>query len=561
MSEVKLTIGMACYDDPYGVYQTVTSLITHHGVYRSRDDIEIIVVDNNPTSELGKLTREWVVGRTKAKYIPFTKCKGTAQPREEVFKQAKGKYVLCLDCHVFIYPGAIDRLLEYLEDNPDTADLLQGPHMTDSGTACMGTHQRPEWGSGAYGKWTQDDRWKDDDAEPFTIWQQGLGLFCCKRDEWVHFHPEFRGFGGCETYIAEKFRRKGANVLCLPFLKWTHRYFKTERTDKPDKLDQARNYLIGFLELDMDIQPIMDEFNLDEEDVQRLINNIEIHPKPRPSVAALAAGGSSRKIAVVGCTKYGPVKMRGLPLVEEFGFKLIKCREISRHYDIIIAIKDTTPKLRVHCDHLILDPCDSFFAGHSKFNRAADYWKQVYGAIPYNHIIATSPACRDTMLEAVPDIPVTVVPHHCDSKLEGEYDPEGPVVYAGQKCFIETQVSAIQIACKAIGRDFNYGFSQKLLDGASLCLALRLPPYDSDLNRRCKPQIKLENAARIGLPVLSTDDPAALSLYPSLVTISPKKVNRDTLVTGILEALATTPLSHPFTEDDYLEAIQELLYG
>ncbi|MGL1784034.1 hypothetical protein ACSTG0_23510, partial [Vibrio parahaemolyticus] len=62
------------------------------------------------------------------------------------------------------------------------------------------------------------------DLPPFEIPMQGMGLFACRRDAWAGFNPDFRGFGGEEGYIHEKFRQRGGKVLCLPFLRWMHRF-------------------------------------------------------------------------------------------------------------------------------------------------------------------------------------------------------------------------------------------------------------------------------------------------------------------------------------------------
>jgi hypothetical protein len=53
---------------------------------------------------------------------------------------------------------------------------------------------------------------------------QGLGVFSCRKAAWLGFNPAFRGFGGEEGYIHEKFRQAGARTLCLPFLRWGHRF-------------------------------------------------------------------------------------------------------------------------------------------------------------------------------------------------------------------------------------------------------------------------------------------------------------------------------------------------
>jgi len=63
----------------------------------------------------------------------------------------------------------------------------------------------------------------DADNIPFEITMQGLGLFACRRTAW-QASIRVRGFGGEEGYIHEKIRRRGGRVLCLPFLRWMHRF-------------------------------------------------------------------------------------------------------------------------------------------------------------------------------------------------------------------------------------------------------------------------------------------------------------------------------------------------
>ena len=70
-----------------------------------------------------------------------------------------------------------------------------------------------------YGRWDDNGQAQDPDAEPFDIPMQGMGLFACRRAAWPGFNPGFRGFGGEEGYIHEKFRQAGGRTLCLPFMK------------------------------------------------------------------------------------------------------------------------------------------------------------------------------------------------------------------------------------------------------------------------------------------------------------------------------------------------------
>jgi hypothetical protein len=46
---------------------------------------------------------------------------------------------------------------------------------------------------------------------------QGMGVFACRKNNWLGFNPKFRGFGGEEGYIHEKYRKNGKQVICLPF--------------------------------------------------------------------------------------------------------------------------------------------------------------------------------------------------------------------------------------------------------------------------------------------------------------------------------------------------------
>ena len=100
-SRPRLTIGMACYDDFDGVYFSVQSLQLYHAEVMS--DVEIIVVDNNPQSAAGqrveKFITSWV---SNGRYLAAADAVGTAAPRELVFREASGEYVVCIDSHVMI---------------------------------------------------------------------------------------------------------------------------------------------------------------------------------------------------------------------------------------------------------------------------------------------------------------------------------------------------------------------------------------------------------------------------------------------------------------------------
>ena len=90
---------------------------------------------------------------------------------------------------------------------------------------------------------------------------QGLGLFSCRKAAWPGFHPGFRGFGGEEGYIHEKFRKLGRRCLCLPWLRWVHRFARPAGAPYPLRLrDRITNYLIGHREVGLDEAPVLDHF-------------------------------------------------------------------------------------------------------------------------------------------------------------------------------------------------------------------------------------------------------------------------------------------------------------
>ena len=254
----KLTVGMATHDDYDGVYFSVMSLVLYH--QQCLHDIEILIIDNNPSSKHGEAVRGLAERVPNVRYVAAKEYRGTAI-RERVFHEANGKYVLCMDCHVFLHAGALRRLIDYFDANSESADILHGPIYYDNHDN-FSTHMTPEWREGFYGRWGKDDRGGEIESEPFDIPMQGLGLFACVKGNWPSFNLKFRGFGGEEGYIHEKFRQHGGRVLCLPFLRWTHRFDRPNAPTYPNSWeDRIRNYHIGWEELGLDTRPILNHFS------------------------------------------------------------------------------------------------------------------------------------------------------------------------------------------------------------------------------------------------------------------------------------------------------------
>jgi hypothetical protein len=248
----QLTVGMATYRDFEGVYFTVQAL----RLYQDIESVELLVVDNFGCPATRDLIETWTGGR----YLTYRESVGTAAPRDRVFREARGEAVLCLDSHVLLAPGVLARLKRYYQDHPHTTDLLQGPLVYDDLSA-VASHLEGGWQDHLWGIWAIDDRAEDPEGEPFEIPMQGLGLFSCRKDAWPGFNPWFRGFGGEEGYIHQKFRALGRRCLCLPWLRWVHRFRRPgEAPYRIDLRDRIVNYLIGRRELGLDETPILEHF-------------------------------------------------------------------------------------------------------------------------------------------------------------------------------------------------------------------------------------------------------------------------------------------------------------
>ena len=428
-----------------------------------------------------------------------------------------------------------------------------------------------------FGTWGNDPRGHDPDGEPFEIPQHGLWLFSCRKDAWLGFNPRFDGFSGGEGYIHEKFRQAGNRALCLPGLRWLHKFQRPLGCPhKPTRHHKIKNHLIGWHELGMDLQPIVDHFvgGIGTRDgqptttvsrMQKLVDECGIDFTVVPPKRTTTKTG-----VVVGPSSFGSFQMRGKPLAEHLQFPSQNSRgrvRLTRNFDVGLIIKaDSPPVMREKCRRLIWDPLDPWYADPRAMRmHPADYWRAKHRKLGFDEIIATSPACEETMRAGLPDsVRVWMVPHHSDPRIEPSwYDPNGPIVYAGARYFVDSARREIEEAAKRIGREVVFDHDHhawKRLRGASLSLCLRLPPYNVPLNRHCKPQVKVANAAAAGIPVLTTDDPCTTSLYEDVVAAPVEHfLSVDQLGKDLERALASEPPKARFTETDWLARMKEVV--
>lgn len=293
---MRFSCGFAVYDDFLGLWPTVQSLRMHH----SEHIAEILVVDNNPNGKEAQTLKQFCKSVPGVRYEPMETPTGTAPPRNRVFELATSEHVICMDPHVLLMPGSLNALTDFYNHNRDCRDhLVQGPLVYDN-LKQQSTHFADEWRDQMWGTWATDNRVSTDLW--FPIPAQGLGLFACSKSGWLGFNDKFRGFGGEEWYIHEKYRQLGRQCWCVSGLKWVHRFGRPAGVPYPlTRYQKLRNYLIGHLELGLSLSRVREHF-LDSglvtiEDWEAALRGDELPPAVKKASGCGSCGkGSSSKV-------------------------------------------------------------------------------------------------------------------------------------------------------------------------------------------------------------------------------------------------------------------------
>lgn len=579
------TLGMAAYDNFDEVFFTVQSLRFHHR--KAIERFEIVVVDNNPKSKDGSAIESFIAGRVqdRGRYVPFAEPKGSVPPRGHLFDVAQGKFVVCIDSHVMFEEGSLDRLVQFFDDNPTSDDLLHGVLVSNYGPHRIeGTHMVPQWRSHMFGTWGVDQRGKNPEGEPFEIPQHGLGFFAARRESWLGFRKDFVGFSGGEGYIHEKYRQAGRKVLCLPGVRWVHKFARPHGIPhKPNIEDKIKNHVRGWNELGVDLQTGSRENPL-ASIAEHYVGGVGTKERrgvltfPRFVQLCREVGveypgqepAREKSGIVLGPTSFGSYQMCGRPIVRELGFTELNSRAkitVSRKHDIALVVKTGIPAVvRQHCRRLIWYPLDIWFGDRRSAEMEPVEWCRLnWEAHNFDDIIVSTMALKaaaDSELTKY-RVRVHLVPHHADPRVGLDwYSKDGPIVYAGQMDFIGDEGKAvIEAAARQIGKDVVFGVSHECLKGASLALAPRLL-LRTKLNVLAKPTVKIANASQAGIPVLATDDKSITDLFPD-VRVCPVEAWRitDALAGEMSKALDDPPSIMKFPFDQWLQRIKEIVQG
>lgn len=390
----RLTIGMATYDDFHGVYFTIQALRLYHDL----TDVELLVVDtgSGKVSEmLQGLLANAQPGNAGARYVHAPESAGTQPSRDRLFREARGEAVMSLDCHVLLAPGAVEKLLAWYDAHPDSRDLLTGPMLMDN-LRSMATIYQDFWRGGNWGIWglaweapdgtrysVQDEGGKAvfvrlgmgrelidlgfrlpfanherhlserghkllglDPADEFEIPGMGVGLFTCRREAWLGFHPLATEFGADELYIHEKFRQAGHQCLSLGFLKWVHRFGRPEGPQYPrSNYAKARNYVLEFNELGRPLDDVyrhlvLEERVLTQADWEWLTADPENHKFPQGRTTPLQANAVAVDVDMVFRAMHkatGRDLNQHMPMLARFASQCKVVAEVSGRKESTVA--------------------------------------------------------------------------------------------------------------------------------------------------------------------------------------------------------------------------------
>ena len=271
---IDLTIGMATYDDPQGVWWTLSSLRMHHQL----DGVELLVVDDHPEPNRGDIHH--VCSNSRARYVHAPKAMGPAHAKNSVWEHAQGSHVLVIDCHVLLVPGAVEALIAAARADAVGRDMWVGPLRSEAGNI-IATELSPELRGDFFGTWLVDSRYPV--SETREVHAHGSALSFMRKADWPKFSQHFRGFAGEEVYIHDKVRLHGGKVLYQPWLGWCHRFPRFGAVPYSLTLnDKLRNYLIGAYEMGWNISQFREYFGRKLPQAQRLeveMQVLEIYPQ------------------------------------------------------------------------------------------------------------------------------------------------------------------------------------------------------------------------------------------------------------------------------------------
>jgi len=261
-----LTIGCSAYatrkapDGFAGTMFTFASLMVHHGTFGGK--VEFVLVDNHPDPKTQQDREEIedmakIGGAEGARIIRWSEKQGTYPGKNQLKVEALGKWVWTMDNHVLLPPRAVDTALQWIDENPESDDLIQFanifrsnnpnhpgrpaasdyrnqnfiyhdcsadcPHKTkrENPCTCGGVKRK----GGVYG-WSKQAQTP---GEPYPIAAMITSCYLVRKAAWFSgkgYEPILGNYGGWEGPIQLKWWLMGRKVLSMPYRnrEWAERY-------------------------------------------------------------------------------------------------------------------------------------------------------------------------------------------------------------------------------------------------------------------------------------------------------------------------------------------------
>lgn len=312
---------MATANDFSGIYFTMQAIRMYHSPATS-GDVEIVVVDNGDKySDFIKMQ----CAHLRVKYVHMPSPIGTSQSRNRAIAEASANVALCIDSHVLFEAGVIQKLLDSLDsikddlyhgplvhDNhhmisthfnrawrdemygtwgrawqcpcgpdglrfspmefrqkPDSPMITRPVSLVDGHTPVTVCHKCnkmiPVSGWEGHEAYLEKEGYvsigfNPSDA-PFEIPAQGFGLFLTRTKSWLGFNKDAIGFGGEEICTHDLYRQAGRKVICLPYLRWVHKFGHENGIPYPLlRYHRCRNYVLWYTQLGYPLKEIQDHF-------------------------------------------------------------------------------------------------------------------------------------------------------------------------------------------------------------------------------------------------------------------------------------------------------------
>ncbi|QMU69364.1 glycosyltransferase [Streptacidiphilus sp. P02-A3a] len=96
------------------------------------DRVNLLVVDNHPTGPHAWALKRLEQDFPQLRYVPYDRRVGTAA-RDRIFREAASDWVMCVDSHVQLAPGALAALLDHIDRHPDSGDPAFARHGGEEG--------------------------------------------------------------------------------------------------------------------------------------------------------------------------------------------------------------------------------------------------------------------------------------------------------------------------------------------------------------------------------------------------------------------------------------------